>query len=129
MAESTASAPDWARLQEIALAEVERTLASLPQRLRDSMRAVPVIFEPRPADDLVADGVAADSLGLFVGDPLGEDRGDGLPPQIILYLESLFEFAEGDVTIYREEIQTTLLHEIGHYLGLDELDLEDRDLA
>jgi predicted Zn-dependent protease with MMP-like domain len=90
---------------------------------------VPVVFERRPDEEIVAEGVAADSLGLFVGDPLGEDHGDGLPPQIILYLESLFEFAEGDEAIYQEEIQTTLLHEIGHYLGLDELDLEDRDLA
>lgn len=51
-----------------------------------------------------------------------------IPPQIILFLENLWDFSDGDEAIYREEIRITLLHELGHYLGLDELDLEDRGL-
>ena len=51
-----------------------------------------------------------------------------LPPQIILFLENIWELAEEDEAVYREEIRTTLLHELGHYLGLDEIDLEERGL-
>jgi predicted Zn-dependent protease with MMP-like domain len=32
------------------------------------------------------------------------------------------------VDLFREEVATTLLHELGHYLGLDEGDLTDRGL-
>ena len=34
-----------------------------------------------------------------------------------------------DETTYRQEVRTTLLHELGHYLGLDEDDLDDRGLG
>jgi predicted Zn-dependent protease with MMP-like domain len=52
-----------------------------------------------------------------------------LPPQIILFLDNLWDFAEGDPEVYRDEVQATYLHELGHYLGLDEIDLDDRGLA
>ena len=86
--------------------------------------------KPIPNDDLLADHVEPDTLGLFVGEafPDGEGMSMPIPPQIILFLENLWDFADGDETIYREEIRITLLHELGHYLGLDELDLEDRGL-
>ena len=51
-----------------------------------------------------------------------------MPPQIILFLENLWDFAEGDESVFREEVATTLLHELGHYLGLDEDELTDRGL-
>ncbi len=51
-----------------------------------------------------------------------------LPPQIILFLENLWDLAEADQEIFRDEVHTTYLHELGHYLGLDEDDLFDRGL-
>lgn len=51
-----------------------------------------------------------------------------MPPQIILFLENIWEYAEGDAGVYRVEVRTTLLHELGHYLGLDEDDLAERGL-
>ncbi|MBL9126699.1 MAG: metallopeptidase family protein, partial [Verrucomicrobiales bacterium] len=47
---------------------------------------------------------------------------------ILLFLENLWEFVEGDSDGYYEEVRTTYLHELGHYLGLDEIDLEERGL-
>ena len=55
-------------------------------------------------------------------------RGSSLPPQIILFLENLWDFAEGDEEIFRDEVHTTFLHELGHYLGLDEDELTERGL-
>jgi predicted Zn-dependent protease with MMP-like domain len=65
-----------------------------------------------------------------VGEAFPDSAAGGfqLPAQIILFLNNIWDFAEADEEAYREEIRTTLLHELGHYLGLDELDLEDRDL-
>ena len=60
--------------------------------------------------------------------PDGDGVTSPLPPQIILFLENLWEFADADEEIFLDEVHVTFLHELGHYLGLDELDLEDRGL-
>jgi predicted Zn-dependent protease with MMP-like domain len=120
----------WEHLTKLALAEVEATLAELPVPLRERAAHLPVTFEPKPNAEIVADGIADDSLGLFTGPAFGEEEHSAspLPPQIILYLENLWDFAEGDEEIFLEEVHTTYLHELGHYLGLDEDDLFDRGL-
>jgi predicted Zn-dependent protease with MMP-like domain len=45
-----------------------------------------------------------------------------------LYLENILELSEGDVEFFREDVRDTFLHELGHYLGLDEDDLTERGL-
>jgi predicted Zn-dependent protease with MMP-like domain len=103
---------------------------ALPAALRAKARMLPVTYERRPSATLVADGIEPDTLGLFVGEAFAEDEASPqpLPAQVLLFLENVWEFVEGDEAAYREEIRTTLLHELGHYLGLDELDLEARGL-
>jgi predicted Zn-dependent protease with MMP-like domain len=120
----------WNQLKEIANAEVAATLAALPEPLRVRAQQLPVTFEPMPNAGLVADGIASDTLGLFTGPAFDEEITTGcpLPPQIILFLENLWDFAEHDEDIFREEVHTTYLHELGHYLGLDEDDLFERGL-
>jgi predicted Zn-dependent protease with MMP-like domain len=51
-----------------------------------------------------------------------------MPPQIILFLENIWDVAETDEKLFRDEVRTTFLHELGHYLGLDEDDLTERGL-
>lgn len=121
--------PKWEDLLAAARREVEETTASLPAELRASAAQVPVLYERRPSRALVKDGLDSDLLGLFVGDPRAEGGNhSALPPQILLFLENLWEFSEEDEEIFLEEVQTTYLHELGHYLGLDEIDLEERGL-
>jgi predicted Zn-dependent protease with MMP-like domain len=122
--------PDWEHLKKLALTEVEATLAALPAPLRERAVPLPVTFERVPHADFVAEGIEADSLGLFTGPAFGEEEhcASPVPPLIILYLENLWEFADADEEIYLEEVHTTYLHELGHYLGLDEDDLFDRGL-
>lgn len=121
------SAP-LAKLQSLAQAEVAATLAALPEPLRRQAGPLPVTYQPKPHQRLIDDGCEADVLGLFVGATLAEPEDSPLPPQIILFLETLWDFAEADEERYRDEIRTTYLHELGHYLGLDEIDLEQRGL-
>ena len=119
---------DWNKLQELALAEIEATLAELPKPLRERALELPVTFEHKPNAGLQADGIEEDTLGLFTGAEFAESGGEVLPSQIILFLENLWDFAEGDETVFREEVRTTFLHELGHFLGLDEDDLTERGL-
>ncbi len=119
----------WRKLVTIAERETSATLDGLPEALRERARAVPLVFEPWAGDELVASGLDPDILGLFVGD--SHDRAEGsdpLPPQIFLFLLSIWEYCEADEARFAEEVRVTHLHELGHYLGLDEEDLELRGL-
>ncbi|MFM2295203.1 MAG: hypothetical protein RLZZ350_1616 [Verrucomicrobiota bacterium] len=116
------------KLSALALEEVEATLAELPAPLRERAQQLPVTFEPTPNAGLVADGIATDTLGLFCGPEFADEEHSPLPPQIILFLENLWEQAEADEEWFREEVHITYLHELGHYLGLDEDELTARGL-
>jgi predicted Zn-dependent protease with MMP-like domain len=119
---------DWEKLCINALSEVEATLASLPEPLRMRAEKLPVILERQPNTDLQADGIEADTLGLFTGAEFIEENDVPLPPQIILFLENIWDVAEANEKLFRVEVRTTFLHELGHYLGLDEDELTERGL-
>jgi len=119
---------DWKYLQKLALAEIEATLEALPKPLREQARKLPVTFEKAPNANMQADGIETDTLGLFTGAEFADDGGTVLPPQIILFLENLWDFAEGDEELFCDEVHTTFLHELGHFFGLDEDDLTERGL-
>jgi len=119
---------DWKQLRQLALAEVEATQAALPEPLRERAEKLPVTFERFPNAGLQSDGIEADTLGLFTGAEFAEEGNVPLPPQIILFLENLWDFAEGEAAAFRDEVHTTYLHELGHYLGLDEDELAERGL-
>jgi len=119
---------DWKKLETFALEEMEATLAALPAPLRERAQALPVTLARRPNRAQQADGIEPDTLGLFVGPEFADEDAVPLPPQIILFLENIWEQAEGDEEFFREEIRTTFLHELGHYLGLDEDGLIERGL-
>ena len=121
---------DWQKLHALAREEVQATLAALPMPLRERAEALPVTFERQPNAAQRRDGIEPDTLGLFVGPEFAEEETTSvpLPPQIILYLENVWDLAEADEEVFRDEVHTTYLHELGHYLGLDEDDLFDRGL-
>ena len=119
---------EWKKLCAAASAEVEATVSALPGPLRARAEQLPVTFESRPNEGLQADGIEPDTLGLFVGAEFADEGNIPMPTQIILFLENLRDFAEGDEGIFREEVRTTFLHELGHYLGLDEDGLTERGL-
>jgi len=118
----------WLRWCELAQAEIEATLAELPEPLQTRARQLPVTFEPTPNAGLQADGIAADTLGLFTGMEFAGHGGEVLPSQIILFLENHWDFAAGDEAVFAAEVRTTFLHELGHFFGLGEDDLTERGL-
>ncbi len=119
------------RLAEIALAAVAAAQRELPAEVRAAARAVPVHCEPEPGADMLAEGFPTDLLGLFAGDPHGTElaHDQPMPPQILLYVRNLWDYAEEDVAVFRAEARLTYLHELGHYLGWDEDEVEARGLS
>jgi predicted Zn-dependent protease with MMP-like domain len=119
-----------AELTSVAADTVAATQRKLPPEIRPLARNVPVHYQALPADDVVAEGFPEDILGLFTGSPHGMELEAANPelPQILLYLENLWDFAEEDLPSFRAEVRLTYLHELGHYLGWDEDELTARGL-
>jgi len=116
------------RLIMIARDEIDRLIDALPKSVVDHARQVPLSILPRPPDDM--DGAQSNLMGLFVGNDLrtGVADGDGFPAQIFIFVENIrAESQESDLS-FEQEVRRTYLHELGHYLGLDEHDLFDRGL-
>jgi len=122
---------DFIRLTTLAQQVVAAAEKRLPADVRAAAESVPVCYEPLPNAALQAEGLEADVLGLFVGNEHGSEfRGETspLPPQILLFLENIWDQAEGDEPAYRVEVRLTYLHELGHYLGWDEDEVARRGL-
>ncbi|HEX7489362.1 MAG TPA: metallopeptidase family protein [Anaeromyxobacteraceae bacterium] len=111
-------------------AAVEDALAELPDPVRRYLENVAIAVEDIPADDdlLGSDPPHPPSiLGIFRGSPLGEkasmDPWSHFPSSIVLYQENLQRYARTREELV-EEITITLQHEVGHFLGLGEEELE-----
>ena len=117
-------------LHQLAESTVQQVRTRLPAELRAASEPVVTLYQDVPDQAVLDQGFEPDLLGLFEGasrleaDPISSDP----PPRIILYLQNLWDLAEGDPGIFSEEVRTTYLHELGHFLGFDEDDLTLRDL-
>jgi predicted Zn-dependent protease with MMP-like domain len=120
----------YARLESMTEIEIARLANRLPADVQQALRDVPVHLRAKPDPDIAKD-FGDDLLGLFTGEARYE-RGETLlpgPPQIHLYLENLWHFAGHEIDAFMEEVRITLLHELGHYLGWDEGDMERYGVA
>ena len=117
-------------LASIAQQVVAAAQCRLPAAVREAAAAVPVCYEPQPNQAILDEGFEDDILGLFVGHEHGGELAetDPLPPQILLFTENIWDLAERDETVYRDEVRLTYLHELGHYLGWDEDEVARRGL-
>ena len=106
-------------------AVVESALAALPEKVRRYLENVAVTVEPLPSDeDLAGDPPLSPTiLGLFRGTPITErsveDPWSHFPASIVLYQRNLERACRTREALV-EEIEITLLHEVGHFLGLSE---------
>jgi predicted Zn-dependent protease with MMP-like domain/Tfp pilus assembly protein PilF len=111
---------------------VDEALANLPKSIRDYISNVPVLIEDFPSLDLVErERVSPQILGIFIGVP----RTEAILTEQTPDLERVAIFKRNLEKVCRDrdelvdQIQITVRHEIGHYLGLDENDLERLGLA
>ena len=115
---------------------VSRALDRLPEEFHAHMENVSVMIADEPdRETLAAMGMDPDDpedtlFGLYEGVPL-VDRGFGdvlLPDTITIFRRPLLEWAESEEEVI-EEVRITVLHEIGHFFGLDEDRLEELGYA
>jgi predicted Zn-dependent protease with MMP-like domain len=118
------------KLVRTAADTVAAAQSRLPREIRGVAAAVPVHYEAAPSQDVIDDGFEPDLLGLFTGSPHGSELSEDtpMPPQIILYINNLWDYAGEDAATYRDEVRLTYLHELGHYLGWDEDEVAARGL-
>jgi predicted Zn-dependent protease with MMP-like domain len=121
---------NYSRLVRAAERVVAATQRRLPPEVRAAAGPVPVCYEPRPNEAILAEGWEPDLLGLFVGHEHHAALAEAqpLPPQILLFLENILDAAEGDEQVFANEVRLTYLHELGHYLGWDEDEIARRGL-
>jgi predicted Zn-dependent protease with MMP-like domain len=130
--DASSDADTHQRLSEAEVAEeAERALAELPPRARQLLENVPVLIADRPSRKDVDDGLDPRLLGLFAGSSYPETSSLGAGPQLtqILLFRYNLERVAADEEELREEIRTTLLHETGHFFGMDEGDLDEVGLG
>ncbi len=115
-------------------AEFERLVVEavmlIPKRFRREMKNLALVVEEEPSAELLEDMEIEppDSLyGLYQGTPLPErtwDHGNALPDRITLFQRPIEEDSEDEDEI-RAAIGETLIHEVGHYFGLSEEEIEE----
>ena len=109
---------------------VAEAIADLPADFRAALDVVPVrVFDRPTSGQLRSLGLEEDELllGLYEGVPLTErsvNDGPRVPDQISLFREDL-EDACDSIEQLKEEVRITLFHELGHYFGFDEDQLDN----
>ncbi len=104
--------------------------ALIPEQFRRDMGNLALIIEDEPSAALLEelDIEPPDSLyGLYSGTPLPErdwSYGNALPDRITLYQRPIEEDCD-DADDVRIVIGETLIHEVGHYFGLSEDEIEE----
>jgi predicted Zn-dependent protease with MMP-like domain len=117
-------------------AEFERiakeAVSGLPEEIRKKIENVQIVVrdarKPKPGDEVDE----RELYGLYAGTPLTERLHDDLgrlPDTIILFKNNLESDFEDDRAGLITCIQETMLHELGHYFGFDEEDLEDMGIG
>lgn len=109
---------------------VARAIEELPPRFAEFLAEVPVEVRDRPTPaQLRKLGMRKDALllGLYQGHPRTrrsvEDSGR-LPDVIYVFQEPIETVSRSEQELVAQ-VRTTVLHEIGHYFGMDEQDLEE----
>jgi predicted Zn-dependent protease with MMP-like domain len=109
---------------------VVEAVTLIPKRFRREMKNLAHVVEDEPAPALLEEMEIEppDSLyGLYQGTPLPERTwafGNALPDRITLYQRPIEEDCEDEDDV-RAMIGETLIHEVGHYFGMSEDEIED----
>lgn len=108
---------------------VQEAIDQIPRRFAREIVNVAIVIEDEPSDELL-DEMDIDEdgtiLGLYQGTPLnqrGFGYGNQLPDRITLFQGSIEDECAGDEDEIVIAIGETLIHELGHYFGMEEHDI------
>lgn len=114
---------------------IEEVLDSLPEEFRERIKNLVVLVEDEPPRRFRRQPRGAGGphttrrlvLGVFQGVPATRrsvfDLSSG-PDRIVLYQNNIEAVCSNEAQI-RHEVRQTVLHELGHYFGMDEAQLRD----
>lgn len=112
-------------------AAVADAIEKLPEHSKPHLANAIITAQPLPSDEDIREGLSPTILGVFTGTPVDErlslHAGHHETVRITLFQKNLERFARTRDELL-EEIRITVLHEVGHLLGLDEDELFDRGL-
>ena len=106
---------------------MQEVLDSLPEEFRSRIRNVAVLVEDFPAGQTPSRRPKKLLLGLFHGVPMTKKSVFDLPTgpdYVVLYQKNIEAVCSTEAEI-REQIRRTVIHEFGHYFGMDEDQLKD----
>ena len=112
------------------LTRVDEALASIPEEFRRALVNIAIVIEDEPSAVQLAEvGVEPPDtlLGLYQGTPITERQwahGNVLPDKITLFQVPIEESSDDEDDLVRA-IGETLIHEVGHYFGLSEDEMEE----
>jgi predicted Zn-dependent protease with MMP-like domain len=113
---------------------VEDALCDIPEPFVSKLENVAVVVEDEPTDELLSSlGIPAGEtlFGLYDGIPL-TDRGEAYnlvpPDRILIFRKPILEACSSPEEI-REQVRTTVLHEVAHYYGISEEELAKMGLS
>jgi predicted Zn-dependent protease with MMP-like domain len=108
--------------------QVEEALDSLPREFRSRIHNVAVLVEDMPPNQPSPQpGPGRLLLGLFHGVPTTKKSIFDLPTgpdYVVLYQKNIEAVCSSEAEV-REQIRLTVIHELGHYFGMDEEQLKD----
>lgn len=108
---------------------VQDVLDSLPEEFRCRIRNVAVLVEDFPSGQLSIPSHKPGQLllGLFRGVPTTKESVFNLsngPNYVVLYQKNIEAVCSTEAEL-REQIRRTVIHEFGHYFGMNEAQLRD----
>lgn len=110
---------------------VAEALDLVPEEFRARLENVAVVVEEEPTDEQIAacglDPRVETLFGVYEGVPLSErgaDFGMTLPDRVVLFYRPLVDSFRSAAEI-REQIRITLIHEVAHFFGLDDDEIDD----
>ena len=109
---------------------IQEAIDSLPKEFRSRIRNVAVLVEDMPPNQQSAAQSGQQRrllLGVFQGVPTTRKSIFDLPTgpdHIVLYQKNIEAVCSSEAEV-REQIRLTVIHELGHYFGLDEDQLKD----
>jgi predicted Zn-dependent protease with MMP-like domain len=110
--------------------EAARVLDELPEEFREQLHNLEIVVQRRPSkhqlSEMELDPHEEVLYGLYEGVPLPDRSAFDppiLPDKITLFSEPLLtDFPDPDEL--REQIRLTVIHEFGHYFGMDDDEIE-----
>jgi predicted Zn-dependent protease with MMP-like domain len=119
--------------EDVAQQTYRDCLAELPEQIAWQIKDVPIFVDALPSDELLRScdpPIDPLVMGLFMGQPqgAGESPWPSDQPRILLFHRNIAKLA-GDFEAIEDELRKTLFHEVGHFLGFDEDQLEEMGLG